>query len=60
MSTEGTVPNASVTGGAFAVDAEENCKEDGEAPEGGAAVTEERKGDSYDGGDSQYHSYINK
>ena len=54
------VPNASVTGGAFAVYTEENCQEDGEAPQRGAAVTEEREGDSYNGSYSQYHSYINK
>lgn len=60
VSAVGTVPSASVTGGAFAVNAEEDCKKDGEAPKGGASVAEEREGDSYHGSDSQYHSYINK
>ena len=60
MSAVGTVPSASVTGGALAVDAEEYCKEDSEAPERGASVAEERERDADNGGDSQYHSYINK
>lgn len=50
----------SVTGGALAVDAEEDGQEDGEAPEGGATVAEERQRDTYYGCDAQYHSYIYK
>ena len=50
----------SVGGGALAVYAEEDCQEDGEAPEGGASVAEEGQGDSYYGRDAQYHSYIYK
>jgi len=53
-------PVCSIIGGAFAVNAEEDGEQDGEAPEGGASVAEEGERDAYYWGDSQHHTYIYK
>lgn len=39
---------------------QENEEEDGEAPQGGTAVTEERQRDADDGGEPQYHTHVDE
>ena len=49
-----------IAGGALAVNAQKDGEQDGEAPEGGAAITEEGERDAYYWGDAQHHTYIYK
>ena len=45
---------------AACIDAQEDEKQEGEAPKGGTTVGKERQGDADDGREAQHHAYVDE
>ena len=49
-----------VSSSSLGIDAEKECEEDGEAPEGGSTIAEEGEGYADDRGKTKYHPYVDE